>query len=195
MSFLHVWLTGYTSPVRFIEALKMKPAPYWGFYGQFLRAVLDSLLVYLPLALIGSIPPTPPYLSFIPSEYYYAALIFLAPPILIAELMLGVAFIHLALRLIGRPSDFDQILNIVGMAALVVGAVLIPWDWIWVAIGGVDQIFLGISHLVISLWATLLTVIGLKRILDVPVWLGTALSLLSIPVMLPIAIMFMRSPL
>jgi len=194
MSFVRLWLTGYVNPSRFIEELRSKPAPHWGFYGQLLRAVMDSLLVYLPLTLMGRIPPTPSNLSFIPTERYYGALIWLGPPVLIAELLLGVSFIHLVLRLLGRRSDFDKVFNIVGMAALVVGAVLIPWDWAWYAIGGVDQYFLGISHLVIDLWAILLTVLGLKRILGVPVWLGTALNILSISVSLPLAIMFMRSP-
>lgn len=194
MSFVRLWLTGYVNPSRFIEELRSKPAPHWGFYGQLLRAVMDSLLVYLPLTLMGRIPPTPSNLSFIPTERYHGALIWLGPPVLIAELLLGVSFIHLVLRLLGRRSDFDKVFNIVGMAALVVGAVLIPWDWAWYAIGGVDQYFLGISHLVIDLWAILLTVLGLKRILGVPVWLGTALNILSISVSLPLAIMFMRSP-
>ena len=95
----------------------------------------------------------------------------------------------------GRHSDFDQIVNIGGMAALVVGSFLLPWDWAWFTIGGVDQNFLGISHLVVSLWAVLITVIGLKRTLGVPVWLATLLSILSMPVTLPFGIMFMRSPL
>ena len=194
MTFIQLWSTGYFHPGKFIDELKTKPAPYWGFYAQLLRALLDSLLLYLPVTLLGRVPPTPSYLSFIPTERYYAALIWLGPPVLIAELLMGVSFLHLALRLMGRASDFDQILNIVGMAALIVGAVLIPWDWAWSAIGGVDQYFLGISHLILSLWATLITVIGLKRILGIPVWLGTLLSLLAIPVSLPLAIMFMRSP-
>jgi hypothetical protein len=155
---------------------------------------LDSLLVFLPVALLRRIPPTPSYISFVPTERYYAALIWLAPIVLIAELLIGASFLHVAIRLTGRLSDFDQIINIVGMAALIVGAVLIPWDWAWFAVGGVDQYYLGFSHLIISLWATLLTVLGLKRTLDVPIPLAIVLSILSIPVSLPIAIMFMRSP-
>ena len=195
MTFFRLWLMGYTNPVKFIDQLKTKPAPRWGFSAQLLRALLDSLLVYLPLALLGRVPPTPSYISFIPTERYYAVLIGLTPLVLIAELLLAVSFLHLALRLMGRASSFDQILNIGGMAALIVGTVLIPWDWAWVLIGGANQYFLGISHLVISLWATLIMVLGLQRILGVPVWLGIVLSLLSIPVTLPLAILFMRSPL
>jgi hypothetical protein len=194
MGFGRLWLTGYVAPSRFVDELSSKPAPYWGVYGQLLRAGLDSILVYLPVALVGRVPPTPSYVSVIPTETYYAALIGLGPVVLILELLIGASFLHVAIRLSGRPSDFDQILNVVGMAALVAGAVLIPWDWMWSAIGGVDQYFLGISHLVISLWGTLLIVLGLKRTLGVPVALAVLLSVLAIPVSLPVAIMFMRSP-
>jgi hypothetical protein len=48
--------------------------------------------------------------------------------------------------------------------------------------------------LVFSLWVVVIAVIGLKRILGVPAWLGILLSLLAVPVALPFAIMFMRSP-
>jgi hypothetical protein len=194
MDFVRLWLTGYVRPTRFIDELKSKPAPHWGVYGQLLRAGLDSVLVYLPVALTGRIPPTPSYVSLIPTEGYYTALIGLGPVVLMVQLLIEASFLHVAIRLSGRRSDFDQILNVVGMAALVVGAVLIPWDWMWYAIGGVDQYLLGISHLVISLWSTLLIVLGLRRILGVPVVLAVLVSVLAIPVSLPVAIMFMRSP-
>jgi hypothetical protein len=195
MRFIWVWLTGYYNPVKMIEALRSEPAPLWGFYGQLLRAALDSLLLYLPVALMGGVPPTPSNLSFLPTEQYYWHLIWIAPLVLGAVWLVSSAFTHVVLRLTGRPSDFDQILNIVGMATLVVGAFLLVWDWVWFALGGANQYFLGISHLVIDLWGVVITAIGLKRILDVPIWLGAVLSLLSIPIALPLAIMFMRSPL
>jgi hypothetical protein len=194
MSFLRAWLTGYYSPVQLIEQLRSKPAPQWGIFAQFIRGILDSLLVYLPVSLMGRVPPTPSFLSFIPTERYYAALIWMGPFVLLAEMLMGAVVVHVLLRLMGRRSDIDQIINIVGMSALIVGAVLIPWDWLWFALGGVDQYFLGISHLVISLWATVIIGIGLWRILSVPIWLGIVLSVISIPIQLPIAIMFMRSP-
>lgn len=71
---------------------------------------------------MGLTPPTPSYLSFIPTEGYYSALIGLTPVVLIAELLIGASFLHVAIRLTGRPSDFDQLINLVGMAALVVFA-------------------------------------------------------------------------
>ena len=195
MNFVRVWLTGYYNPVKMIEQLRSEPAPHWGFYGQFLRAALDSLLVYLPVALMGRIPPTGSNLSFLPTEQYYWHLIWLSPIILGAQWLLASAFTHVVLRLAGRQSDFDQILNIGGMAAIVVGAFLVVWDWSWLALGGVDQYFMGISHLVISLWAVVIGAIGLKRILGVPIWLGAVLTFLNIPIAMPFGIMFMRSPL
>lgn len=194
MSFVRVWLTGYLSPVRLSEQLKSKPAPQWGILAQLVRGILDSLLIYLPAYVMGRVPPTPSFLSFVPTEGYYLALVLMAPIVLLAILLMQSAIIHVALRLLGRHSDIDQILNIAGMAALIVGAVLIPWDWACFALGLTDQYFLGISHLLISLWAVAIIVVGLRRILSVPAWLGTALSILTIPAALPFAMMFMRSP-
>jgi hypothetical protein len=193
MSFLHVWFTGYYHPARMMDLLRSKPAPHWGFYGQLLRAVLDSLLIYLPLALMRRIPPTPSNLSFLPTQHYYWHLIWLSPIVLGAEWLLASAFTHVVLRLTGRRSDFDQILNIGGMATLVVGGFLIVWDWAWFALGGVNQYFMGFSHLAISLWAVVIGSIGLKRILGVPIWLGAILSFMGIPIALPFGIMFTRS--
>lgn len=178
-----------------IEQLHTKPAPQRGFYGMALRAALDSLLLYLPLALLGRIPPKPSNLSFLPTEQYYGHLIWLALLVLAAQWLLPSAFIHVVLRFTGRRSEFDQILNIFGMSALIVRAFFLLWDWAWMAIGGIDQYVLGISHLVVSLWAGVIETLGLKRILSVPIWLGAILSKLEIPIALPLGIMFMRSPL
>ena len=195
MSFVRVWFTGYYNPAKMIEQLLSKPAPHWGFYGQFLRAALDSLLLYLPVALMGRIPPTPSNLAFLSTERYYWHLVWLSPIILGADWLLASAFTHVVLRLAGRRSDFDQILNIGGMATIVVGAFLLVWDWAWFASGGVNQYFLGMSHLAIGLWAVVIGAIGLKRILGVPIWLGVILTFLGIPIAMPFGIMFMRSPL
>jgi len=195
MSFVQVWFTGYYNPVRMIEELRSKPAPHWGFYAQLLRAGLDSLLLYLPIALLGRRPPTPSNLSFIPTERYYWHLIWLSPLVLGAQWLLVSAFTHVVVRFTGRPSDFDQILNIFGMATIVVGAFILLWDWVWLALGGVDEYFLGISHLVIDLWAVVIGTIGLKGILAVPAWLGALLIFLGVLISLPFGIMFMRSPL
>ena len=195
MDFVRVWLTGYYSPARSMEELRSGPAPRWGFYGQLLRAAMDALLLYLPLAIMGLVPPTSSYVSALPTEQYYLHLVWLAPLVLAAEWVLGSGFVHLVLRLSGRPSDFDQLLNIGGMVALIVGTFILLWDWVWFSVGGVDQYFLGFTHLAISMWAVVIGAIGMKKILGVPSWLGLLLGLLEIPITLPLAITFMRSPL
>ncbi len=193
-SFAATWRTGYTHPLKLVDAVATRPAPHTGVYAQLLRAALDSLLVYLPVALMGRIPPEPPYLRLIPEQHYYAALIGLGPLVLLGDLLLTTAFVHVLVRMLGYPSQYDQVINLAGMSALIVGAALIPWDWFWFLIGGVDQIFLGISHLVISLWAVVIMVAGLHRLFRVPVWLGILVSALSMPVGMILRIMFMRAP-
>ena len=128
MSFARVWFIGYTNPTRMIEQLRPKPAPHWGFYGQLLHALLDSLLLYLPLALMGRIPPTPSNISIIPTEKYYWVLVWLSPLVLGAEWLLAAAFTHVVLRLSGQRSDMDQILNISGMLSFLAIPIALPFD-------------------------------------------------------------------
>jgi hypothetical protein len=194
MSFVRVWLTGYYSPVRMIEQLRSKPAPQWGFYGVFLRAALDSLLLFLPLALVGRIPSEPSNLAFLPTEQYYWHLIWLSPIVFGAQWLLWSALSHVVLGLTGQRSDVDQILNIYGMSAIVVGAFLIVWGWVLFALGDANPYVFGVSHLIIVLWSVAIQTIGLKRRLGVPLWPGAILSFLDIPLSMPFGIMFMRSP-
>ena len=194
MNYVTLWLTAYINPIRFVDELRTKPAPQWGFFAALQRGLMDSLLTYLPVYLLGRIPPTPSNLSFIPTENYYGALIFLAPIVLVAIWLISSALTHLILKLSYKRSDFDLILNISGFIALVVGSIIILWDGLWLIIGGMNQYTLGISHLVIDIWAIAITTIALKRILSVPVWFGIILSIIGIAVSIPFAIMFMRSP-
>ena len=177
-----------------VDGLQDAPAPQWGIYAQLLRVGLDAFLLYLPLALMGWSPSTPSYLSFIPTASYYAHLVWLAPLVIVCQWLLLAVILHVILRLGGRNSDIDQILNISGMAALVVGAFLVLWDWGWIILGWHNITLLGISHLVLDVWGIVIMVTGLKRILNVPVWAGILLSLLWIVLGLPLAILFIRGP-
>ncbi len=192
--FIRAWLLGYVSPARFAGALWGKPAPHWGLYAQLARALLDALLLYLPLALLGRQPSTASFVTLLPTAGYYRALVFIAPFVLLVQWLFLSAALHLILRLTGRPGGIDQILNITGMAALVVGAFLVVWDWAYVLLGFRSDVLLGVTHLVAALWAVALSVTGLKRILGVPVWLGVLLSVAWVVLGLPIAMLFMRAP-
>jgi len=193
--FLQLWFTGYVSPVRFIERLRSTPAPLYGFYGQLLRALMDALLLFLPLYLLGRIPPMQSFINLFSTQTYYGTLVWLAPIIFFLQWLISSGLIHVTLHLMKRPSDFDQILNITGMTTLVVGFILLVWDWGWIALGGMDQYALGISHLVIDIYGILIGIIGLKRLLGIPIWLGILLNLLVYIVVLPIGALFIRSPL
>jgi hypothetical protein len=54
------------------------------------------------------------------------------------------------------------------MAGLIVGAVLVVWDWVWVVVGWQSDVLLGVSHLVLVVWAMVITVVGFLRILGLP---------------------------
>ena len=194
MSFFKVWLTGYYSPSRVVDELRTKPAPQWGVYAQLIRALLDSLCLYLPLALMGRQPSTPSSLTFLPTESYYLASVFFVPLFIVGHWVLLCAILHLILRLCGWPSDIDQILNITGMAGLILGAVLVAWDWVWIVMGWQSDVLLGISHLVLVIWAMVITVVGFRRILGLPTWLAILLNVVWIVLGEPLGALFIRAP-
>ena len=51
------------------------------------------------------------------------------------------------------------------------------------------------ERLLIDVWAVIITVMGLRKLLKVPVWLGAVVYILAIATAVPLAIMFMRFPL
>jgi hypothetical protein len=194
MEFIRTWLTGYYDPFELINKLKDKPAPQWGFYAASLRAVFDSLLIYLPLAILGREPSTPSSLTFLSIEDYYWASVFFMPVFLVALWILLSSILHLLLRLMGKNSSIDQILNITGMTTLVVGAFLIPWDWIWIIFRWNNPVLLGISHIIIVVWGIVIMIIGYRRILQIPLWLAIVLNIIWMFLAIPLAMIFVRPP-
>jgi hypothetical protein len=89
MGYLRLWLAAYINPIKFADELKMSPAPSWGFLAAMQRGLMDSLLIYLPVHLLGKVPPTPSNIDFIPTERYYGALIIIGPIVLLAEWLLS----------------------------------------------------------------------------------------------------------
>jgi len=194
MNFFKVWFAGYTNPKKFMDVIISKPAPHWGLYATLIRGLMDGLLLYLPIAIMGRNPPTPSYLSWIAAESYYQTLIWLTLLIFIIQWLLGGAIIHVYLRMTDQSSDIDQILNLTGMSGLVVALILLIWDWLWFFIGGVDQYFLGISHLIIDIWWFVLVVNGISRGSGVSRAHALGACMLSFVSVFPLAIIFMRAP-
>jgi hypothetical protein len=116
------------------------------------------------------------------------------PVFLLLQWLLLCALIHLILRLSGRRSDIDQIINVTGMTGLVVGTFLLVWDWAYILMGFRDPVALGVSHLIFDVWGIAITVVGFKRLLGVPVWLGLILNLIWLAVGVPLAMLFVRGP-
>lgn len=194
MNFFQVWLAGYYNPSRVIEGLQDAPAPHWGVYAQVGRGLLNSLLLYLPLAIKGDQPSPPSYLTILPTESYYATLAWLAPVFLVAQWLLLSAVLQVILRLAGRRSDIDQILNITGMVALIVGSFLIAWDWIWILAGWHNEVLLGASHMAIVMWGLAITVLGMMRIMKLSVWVAILLNVVWLALGWPLAMVIMRAP-
>jgi len=46
------------------------PAPEWGVFAALQRGLMDSFLTYLPVYLLGRVPPKPSNLFFIPDEEF-----------------------------------------------------------------------------------------------------------------------------
>lgn len=194
MNFFKVWFAGYTNPKNFMDAIVSKPTPHWGLYATLIRGLMDAVLLYLPIAIMGRNPPTPSYLSLIATKSYYQTLIWLTPLIFIVQWLLGGAIIYVFLRITNQSSEIDLILNLTGMSGLVVAFILLIWDWLWFFVGGVNQYFLGLSHLIIDIWWFILVVNGISYGSGVSKAHVTGACILSFVGVFPLAIIFMRAP-
>ncbi|MBM3240584.1 hypothetical protein FJZ31_30235 [Candidatus Poribacteria bacterium] len=119
MNFVQVWFLGIINPSRMFDELKSRPAPLWGFCAVLIRFVFTSLTTILALYLLGRVPFVPSNLAFLTTENYYSAEIFFLPIFGLVAWLLMSSSAHIVLRLAGKASDFDQILNIVGMGMLI----------------------------------------------------------------------------
>jgi hypothetical protein len=101
----------------------------------------------------------------LPTEQYLLAEILFLPTLRIVVWMLGAAVTHLALRLVGHPGGFDQLLNIGGLGYLVVMLFILVSDWLLIVIDRYDIVM--VTHSLVLPWAMILTVIGLRQLLNV----------------------------
>ena len=92
-------------PARFADGLRDKPAPHWGLVAVVLRGLIDSLLLYLPIYLMGWQPPIPSFIPIFSTEHYYRTLIFIGPLLFLAHWLMSGALTHVVLRLTRRRSD------------------------------------------------------------------------------------------
>ena len=192
MTFLQVWFSGLINPSRAFDELKSKPAPIWGFWAVLIRFAVTSLTTTLASYLLGRMPFEPSRLTFLTMENYYAAEVFFLPVFGLAVWLLGSAIVHLVLRLARKASDFDQILNILGMGMLIPMPVVLIWDWTMIALNWYQMTVMDISHSVFAFWGVILYSIGFKRTLGLRALVAIGLALVITVVYISLAMIFVR---
>ncbi len=192
MSFVRVWLTGLINPVRSFEQLKGKPAPNWGFWAVLIRFLLTSIFVTLPLYLLGREPFASSSLTFLTTRNYYAAQLLILPIFGAAIWLLMSAFAHVVLRLAGKGSDFDLVLNIVGMGMLIPIPVIWAWDITMIALNLYALPIMAISHSIFQLWETSLEALGFIKLLRLKVVPAVCLALIINAIYVSFAATFIR---
>jgi len=88
------------------------------------------------------------------------------------------AVVHVVLRLAAQKSDFDQVLNIVGMGMLIPMPVVWLWDWTMIVSNSFQMAVMAISHSVFQLWEAWIEAVGLRRILGLRALPAAGLALL-----------------
>jgi hypothetical protein len=146
-----------------METLRAKPAPFWGLKAVLVRFVGTSLLVALPLALLERTPFQPSYFVFIKDENYYLMLVFLFPVFGVFTWLLMSSCAHVGLRLLSRPTEFDQIANVIGRSMLIPMPIVWVWDLTMIVTGAYALAPMAVSHALFQVWETALGALGLKR--------------------------------
>jgi len=193
MSLVRLWWTAMVRPARAFEEVKKKSAPLWAFRMLLVFNLMISLTTNLARLFLGHEPLLPSWLTFLPAERYLLAQLFFIPVLRMAVWVLGSGVIHLGIRLAGKPSDMDRILNIGGVQYLVVMPYTFLVDWTALAFGVFDFSLIGAIHGGVDLvWSIALQVIGLRVLLGLRTAPALGLSLISNALTLPLLAIFAR---
>lgn len=165
---VRLWLTGLRRPAEACREVAGRDPPRWGLTVVVAFNLAISATTLVALALSGQQPFLPSWLTFLPTEHYYRAEILFLPVLRVAAWLLGSAAMHLTLRVTGRPSDFDVLLNLGGLVYLVVVPYTMVVDWVLIA---VDAYGLGLAatvHGAVALaWSVGLYAVGLRSVLGI----------------------------
>lgn len=189
------WFSGYFRPSKMVSDLGNQQSPLLGLWATLLRGLMNSFLLYLPLVLLGRKPSMPSFLPFVRTQDYFLFLTVIAPLFFILQWLYLSGSIYLILRILRRECSFHHILNTFGLVSLVVGSVLILWDWPWIILQSKNYVLLGMSHIAVDVWAIALAAVCLRTILGIGMRLAVLLSIAWVALSLPPAMLIMRSPL
>lgn len=135
----------------------------------------------------------PSWLTFLPDDRYLLAQLFFIPVLRMLLWVLSSGVIHVGIRLLGRKSDFDLILQIGGVIYLVVMPYTFLVDWSTLALGIFGFGLIVYIHGVVDLvWGFVLTVIGLHVLLRLDWRTAIVLNLLATPLVMPFGAIFAR---
>jgi hypothetical protein len=192
MNFIQVWLSGIINPIRSLDELKGKPAPQWGLIAVLTRFIPTSLIVTLPLFLLGREPFYPSYLTFLATQNYYMAQVIFLPIFGLTIWLLMSACAHVLMRLAGKESDFDLVLNIVGMGMLIPIPVVWAWDVTMIALNLYLLPVMAISHSIFQLWEASIEALGFIKLLRLRILPAVCLALIINVIYIAFAAMFIR---
>ncbi len=192
MNFVRLWLWGVFHPTRSFDELKNKPAPQWGLLAVLIRFVTTVLIEPFLLYLLGRQPFAPSYLTFLSTKDYYQAEVFFLPLFGVALWLLMSSLAHVLLRVCGKGSDMDGILNIVGLGMLIPMPVLWACDMAMIALHIFVLPWSAISHATVQVWEASLEALGFSRLLRLRFLPAIALAVVINALYIGLAMIFAR---
>lgn len=195
MGFFQILFNIYFRPRRAMEAITELETPRYGALYLLIRALLISLLFYLPFYLLRFQPITLAYLQVLNTPNYFLYAVFFWPAFAVVEWIYLGGIAYVVLRLLGYTVDFDEILNLSALLSLAIGIVLFVFDWLMVAVGWHNNaIFLGIAHvLIVAPWSITLTAIYYDERFEVSPWVTVLLGILLQALYIPLAMLVVRT--
>lgn len=193
MHLLRLWWLGICHPARALDEIRSLRTSTFGLAAILVRFVITAITSILALLLLRRKPLFESYLTFLPTDRYYAAEVFFLPVFGLGVWLLGSAGVHVIVRSAKRSSDFDGVLNIVAFGLLVPMPVVWVLDWSSIALGLYGPVWIPLMHSAVSVWEVALFSIGFIRLLKVPTWAGVGLAMaVKGGVYIPLATIFVR---
>jgi len=167
MEIFRLWINGIAQPFNMAARLADKTHPTLGLMAVVIRFTITSLTTVLALYWLGRMPFAPSEWVILPAEKYYFAEMFFLPLWGLAIWMLMSSLAYLILRLTNANSDFDQILNIIGIGMLIPMPFVWLWDWIAIALNIYTVMNQAFTHSVAQTWEATIQAICFVKILKI----------------------------
>jgi hypothetical protein len=157
-----------------------------------LRFIVTSITSVLALYLLKRLPFAPSYLSFLPVENYYRAELFFLPVWGVGVWISMGGIAHVIIRMSGKQSNLDLILNIVAMGMIIPMPFLWLWDWSSIAIGHYHVVNQAISHSIAQLWEATIQALAFRKLLRLKTSFAFSLAIVINVVFVLMANIFIR---